>query len=194
MGINISIEFIVEFASIYGCKKGEWPNMYLGLPLKGNHKFFSFWKIIIEKIERRLSTWSSRYTSKGGRLTLKQATLSNLPNYYMSLFEMPQKVVADIDRLFRNYLWKDSVHLVRWNIINLPTEKGGLGLLSIRKNTALLAKWIWRYHHEEKALWRNLIKAKYTPTSNKNHPLHLLQKGLEVHKETSKSHHQRNSP
>ena len=88
---------------------------------------------------------------------------------------MPQKVAADIERLFRNYLWKDVAHLVHWNIINLPTEKGGLGLLSIRKkNKALLAKWIWRYHHEEKALWRNLIKAKYTPTSNKNHPLHLL--------------------
>ena len=60
-----------------------------------------------------------------------------------------------------------------------PNRKGGLGLLSIRKkNKALLAKWIWRYHPEEKALWQNLIKAKYTPTSNKNHPLHLLQKGL----------------
>ena len=31
MDINISTEIIEEFASIYGCKKGEWPNMYLGL-------------------------------------------------------------------------------------------------------------------------------------------------------------------
>ena len=73
-----------------------------------NQKSFSFWKIIIEKIERRLSTRSSHYTSKGGRLTLIQATLSNFPTYYMSLFEMPQKVAADIGRLFINYLWKDG--------------------------------------------------------------------------------------
>ena len=81
------------------------------------------------------------------------------------------------------------------NIINLPTEKGGLDLLSIRKkNKAPLAKWIWRYHHEEKALGRNLTKAKYTPTSNKNHPSIFYKKALEVHKETSKPHHQPNSP
>ena len=54
-GINISTKIIEEFPSIYVCKKGEWPNMYQGLPLKGNHKSFSFWKIIIENIGRRLS-------------------------------------------------------------------------------------------------------------------------------------------
>ena len=53
----------------------------------------------------------------------------------------------------------------------------------------ILAKWIWRDHQEEKALWRNLIKAKYTPTSNKNHPSIIYKRALEVHKETSKSHH-----
>ena len=68
MGNNISTDIIEEFASINGCRKGERPNMYLGLPLKGNHKFFfPFSKTIIEKIERRLSTWSSYYTSKGGK-------------------------------------------------------------------------------------------------------------------------------
>jgi len=94
------------------------------LSLKGNHKSFSLWKTVIEKIERRLSTWSSYYTSKGRRLTLIQATLSNLPTYGMSLFKMPQNVASNIERLL-NYLSKDDPHLVGWNIVNLPIEKGG---------------------------------------------------------------------
>ena len=113
MGINISTKIIEEFASIYGSKKGEWSNMYLRLPLKKEPQIIFLLEDYIEKIERMLSTWSSRYTSKGRRLILIQATLSNLPTYYMSLFEMPQKVVADIERSFRNYLWKDDVHLFR---------------------------------------------------------------------------------
>ena len=60
--------------------------------------------MIIEKIERRLSTWSTCYTKKGERLTLIQATLSNVPTYYMSLFEMPQKVAADIEKLLKKLL------------------------------------------------------------------------------------------
>jgi len=43
---------------------------------------------------------------KRGRLTLIQATLSNLSTYYTSLFEMPQKVAMGIERLLRNYLWE----------------------------------------------------------------------------------------
>ena len=70
IGINISTKIIEEFASIYDCKKGEGLNIYLGLPLKENHKFFSLRKVIIEKLERWLSSWSSCFTSKGGRLTL----------------------------------------------------------------------------------------------------------------------------
>ena len=62
--------------------------MYLGLPLKGNHKSFSFWKIIIEKIEKRVVNMVITLYFKRRKTT----TLSNLPTYYMSLFEMPQKV------------------------------------------------------------------------------------------------------
>ena len=101
--------------------------MYLRSPLKGNTNPFPG-RLLLKKIERRLSTWSSCYTSKRERLTLIQATLSTLPIYYMSLFEMPQKMASDVDRLFRNYLWKDDPYLVRW------TKKGGLGPFSIKKN------------------------------------------------------------
>ena len=68
-------------------------------------------KTFLEKYERRLSTWSSRYTSKGGKLTLIQVTLSNLPTYYIFLLEIPYKVATKIERLFRNYLWK-NVHIL----------------------------------------------------------------------------------
>jgi len=40
-------------------------------------------------------------------------------------------------------------------------------------------------HHEEKTLWRNIIKSKYTPNQTKINPT----EGLEVHQETSKPHH-----
>ena len=38
------------------------------------------------------------------------------------------------------------------------------------KNKALITKWIWIHYHGDNALWRKLIKAKYTPTSCTNQP------------------------
>lgn len=49
----------------------------------------SFWGPIIEKIDRRLQSWNNSHICKGGRLTLILATLSKLPIYYISLFNMP---------------------------------------------------------------------------------------------------------
>jgi len=74
--------------------------------LKRDHKSLSLWKTIIEKIEIKLSTWSSCYTSKDGRLSLIQvATLSNLLHHYMSLFEIPQKNGYEY-RKIRNFCGK----------------------------------------------------------------------------------------
>lgn len=45
---------------------------------------------------------------------------------------------------------------MRWDI--KPQSLGGLGIQGvIDKNHALLAKWIWRYIHEEDAFWRKLF-------------------------------------
>ena len=37
MGINISTKIIKDLTNKYDCKKGEWSNMYLGLPLNGDN-------------------------------------------------------------------------------------------------------------------------------------------------------------
>ena len=51
MDIDVSIEDIKDFVNQYGLKSVN-DRMYLGLPLNGNPKSFSFWKTIIEKIKR----------------------------------------------------------------------------------------------------------------------------------------------
>ena len=41
---------------------------------------------------------------------------------------------------------------------------GGLSVGSIRaKNLSLLGKWMWRFHTEDTALWRKVIKEIYGP-------------------------------
>jgi hypothetical protein len=65
---------------------------YLGLPLGANFKSKLIWDPILEKMERKLSSWQRMYLSKEGRITLIKSTLSSLPTYFMSLFPIPVSV------------------------------------------------------------------------------------------------------
>lgn len=97
-----------------------------------------------------------------------QVVLSSIPSYYLSLFKAHVAVCKSIERLMRNFLWKDSgnkngSHLVRWDIVTCPKEKGELGIDKIKTtNEALLGKWIWGYLSEPKQFWSSLIDAKYS--------------------------------
>lgn len=79
-------------ARILGCRVSSLPIWYLGLPLGASFEAKSIWNGIIEKIECRLAGWKRFYLSKGGRITLINSTLSNLPIYFMSLFPLPARV------------------------------------------------------------------------------------------------------
>lgn len=66
----------------------------------------------------------------------------------------------------RNLLWKPGEnkkdYLINWDVVSRPLEKGGLGLGKLlSRNDALLAKWLWRFPHEEDNIWHSIIGAKY---------------------------------
>ena len=104
---------------ILGCRIGSLPITYLGMPLGASHKSLTIWNPILEKIEWKLAGWKKMYLSKGGRLTLLKSTLSSIPTYFLSLFTIPTHVANKIERLQRDFLWRDSRnHLVGWDKVD----------------------------------------------------------------------------
>lgn len=99
LGINCEADHITHLANMLGCKVSTWPSTYLGLPLFGKPKTASFWDPIIQKVDRRLMSWRHTHASKGGRLTLIQAALANLPIYFLSLFLIPNSAAEALESL-----------------------------------------------------------------------------------------------
>ncbi|KAK1264649.1 hypothetical protein QJS04_geneDACA024279 [Acorus gramineus] len=62
-----------------GCLTGAFPTKHLGLPLLKGRMRKEHWDPLIDRFERRLAGWKGKLLSWGGRLTLLQAVLSNLP-------------------------------------------------------------------------------------------------------------------
>ena len=53
-------------------------------------------------------------------------------------------------------------HLVRWAIVRLDKQQGGLGIRDlIILNETLLGKWFWRFASERDPLWKRVIVGKY---------------------------------
>uniref|UniRef100_A0A7N2QYR9 Uncharacterized protein n=1 Tax=Quercus lobata TaxID=97700 RepID=A0A7N2QYR9_QUELO len=62
------VDNVHVLAGLLGCRVGNLPMSYLGMPVGASHKSSSFWNPILEKFERRLARWKKLYLSKRGRL------------------------------------------------------------------------------------------------------------------------------
>ncbi|KAF5785622.1 putative RNA-directed DNA polymerase [Helianthus annuus] len=164
-GVGVPLSMVEQKASILHCKTGVFPFFYLGLPIGSNMGLVKNWKPIIDKFEEKLTLWKARTLSFGGRVTLIETVLGNLPTYYLSLFCAPIHVLKHLKRIRREFLWggcmeKNKVSWVPWYKVIVPKNNGGLGIGSLAStNKALMIKWAVRYKNEPSSLWASTITA-----------------------------------
>ncbi|RVW21265.1 LINE-1 reverse transcriptase-like [Vitis vinifera] len=125
------VDEILEMAVELGCKVGQLPSTYLGLPLGAPNKADYVWDGVEERMRWKLALWKRQYLSKGGRITLIKSTLASMPLYQLSLFRMPKGMARRLEKLQRDFLWgggstERKAHLVSWEKVCVSKEKGDL--------------------------------------------------------------------
>lgn len=161
---NVSAESRAELCEILGFKSTPMLGKYLGFPIKhsGMHQDFGF---VIERIQKRLTGWKANLLSFAGRLVLTQSVITTVPDYVMQCVAFPAKVLSNVDKLSRNFLWgliKKKFHLVSWQNITKSKLEGGLGIHATKpKNIALLAKLNGWLKTETSLLWSRVLNHKY---------------------------------
>ena len=75
MGVRVENSYVAFLADVFGCKIGVLPCKYLGLSLCLGVPKKHLWELVVERIEKKLSSWKGRYLSMGGRLTLIKSVL-----------------------------------------------------------------------------------------------------------------------
>ncbi|GKV42979.1 hypothetical protein SLEP1_g50328 [Rubroshorea leprosula] len=167
MGISVSDEWKTKMAYILKCKLGAFPCKYLGVPIGGNGRNIKVWKPLIETFKRKLCSWKGRFLSLGGRITLLNSVLSNIPVYLMSVHLLPKGVILSLDKIRRNFLWggeegKRKTSWVCWDMVCKSKMEGGLGVKELRSfNLALLGKWWSRLASGNNGLFCRIIEGKY---------------------------------
>ncbi|XP_058726932.1 uncharacterized protein LOC131598334 [Vicia villosa] len=102
-------EYDLEASSQFlGCKLDQFPCKFLGIMIGGSHRKVNFWNSVIKTMKSKLSAWKSRNLSFGGRFTLINSVLTNLPIYQLSFYNLPVKVVHQIITIQRDFLWQGA--------------------------------------------------------------------------------------
>lgn len=101
---------------------------------------------MVERIEKKLSSWKGRYLLIGGKMILLKSILSSMPLFFLSMFTAPKTIVRRIEKLQLDFLWhsKDGdskIHHLNWDSVCHPKTEGVLGVHPLQLvNHALLGK------------------------------------------------------
>lgn len=114
-GLKISMEKSTFFvAGVVVQKQGEIPNhfpfaswklpvCYLGLLLTKNMTVLDYLPLI-EKIRKRIDSWTSRFLSYAGRLQLIKSVITSLTNFWIAAFRLPNGCIKEIERMCAAFL------------------------------------------------------------------------------------------
>ena len=140
---------------------------YLGIPIKHPGPSNQDFNFVLDRVKQKLADWKANLLSMAGRMTLIQASLSTIPTYTMQCAYLPSKVLKNIDRINRNFLWASTettrkMHWVGWQKVTKPKKEGGLGIQTAwGRNISWLAKLNWRFHTKKESLWAKVLRKKY---------------------------------
>ncbi|XP_058741662.1 uncharacterized protein LOC131614050 [Vicia villosa] len=134
--------FMQAAASFLGYKVDILPFKFLGFTVGGNQRTLNFWKPVICSLKEKLALWKGKLLSIGGRVTLLNNVLSNIPCYQLSFYKLPLKAEKEIRAIQIKFLWqgvtdKCGVAWVKWDI------------------------WVWRFLVEEDSIWNGVMKHRY---------------------------------
>jgi hypothetical protein len=153
-------------ADMFGCGLGSFQINYLGISIHYQRLALVKWKLIEERLQKRLSIWKGKLLSLGGRLVLINAILTNMILYMLSFFHIPKGILNRLDYLRLRFFWqgdseKKKYRLTKWSVVCRPKDQCGLDVHDLEvKNMPLLGKWLAKLLTGD-GIWQQLLRKKY---------------------------------
>ncbi|XP_056685294.1 uncharacterized protein [Spinacia oleracea] len=138
---------IVELVS--GFTRSQLPFKYLGVPICSKKITTAQCDRLVDKMVARKKIWSSRNLSYTTRMQLINSVLLIFHMYWAKIYVLPKKVLHDINKICREFLWSGKAYITKpsnisWENSCCNKKEGGLGSRDVIKgNTAVMGKCVW---------------------------------------------------
>ncbi|WVZ51649.1 hypothetical protein U9M48_002771 [Paspalum notatum var. saurae] len=113
--------------------------------------------------------WTEKLTARQEYNTpcpLNKGNTIKFAMFMMSFFEVPKGILKKLDFYRSIFFWQGDNHkkkyrLSKWDILSLPKDQGGLGILNLEiQNKCLLSKRLFKLLNED-GMWQQLLRKKY---------------------------------
>lgn len=148
-------------------KLGVIPFKYLGVPLSSKKLTYAQCKPLLEKILAKVKCWTVKFLSYAGRLQLVKSVLFGMQTYWSQIFLLPKKLIKEVQRVCRVFLWTRSTNPSRkapiaWDQMCLPKSAGGWNIIHLLWwNKAAIMKLLWAIAFKNDSLWVKWVHAYY---------------------------------
>ena len=119
----------------------------LGAWIGNNVNDITPWEANLEGIHKELKIWRKGFPTMKGRKTIIQAVVGGRTQFLATAQGMPPHIEDALTKIIRDFIWEDdSEPRVALEILQQPTEHGGLNLLDIKaRNEAIDIMWLKNY-------------------------------------------------
>lgn len=129
LAMNYPTHKQMQWETTLGCKLGNWPLTYLGVPLGMPSNNIAIWDKVIQKFHNNLNNWAASHLKMAGKLVLMKATLDSLSAYWFNFLVMLKGVKDKIDSIRGKFLsGNHKLCLTNWSTLLLNKQSGGLGI------------------------------------------------------------------
>ncbi|CAN1845613.1 Putative ribonuclease H protein At1g65750 [Linum perenne] len=119
---------------------------YLGVPVLHGRILRRTYQPILDRMDAKLSGWKASSLSLAGRITLALSVLNAITAYAMQTSVLPSQ----------------NIHLVSWDTICKPKDRGGLGLRKAKElNLSYMMKLAYLFFKSPNDIWVQVLQHKY---------------------------------
>ena len=89
------------------------------------------WEACLERVKKRVELWKQRALTLSGRVLVVKADILSQVIYLARVFPIPASCKVRLTRQIFKFLWGGRLEPVRREILYLPVEQGGRGLVNV---------------------------------------------------------------